>query len=75
MHFTKHTVQHLPVLILNLNDFSEFISPASARASFKRIQGQKYKQRKNTQNERDDRRTKQKDELEEDELAVGRVFA
>jgi hypothetical protein len=54
---------------------SEFISPASARASFKRIQGQKYKQRKNVQSERDDRRTRQRDELEEDELAVGRVFA
>lgn len=53
----------------------EFISPAAARASFKRVQGQKYRQRKDTQVEREDRRTRQKDELEEDELARDKVFA
>lgn len=51
----------------------EFISPAAARASFKKIQGQKYRHRQSAQEEREDRRTRQKEELDEDELAE--VFA
>ncbi len=54
---------------------SEFISPAATRASVKRAQGSKYRSRKDTQAEREDRRIRQKEEVGEDELAVGKVFA
>jgi len=53
----------------------EFISPSATRASVKRAQGSKYRARKDTQAERDDRRTRQKLEVPEDELAVNKVFA
>jgi ribosome biogenesis protein BRX1 len=60
-----------------LNSFGslEFISPAAARASFKRVQGQKYKQRKGNQTDREDRRMRLKEDLDEDDLAVEKVFA
>jgi ribosome biogenesis protein BRX1 len=60
---------------LNPFELLEFISPAAARASFKRVQGQKYKQRKGNQTDREDRRMRLKEDLDEDDLAVEKVFA
>ncbi len=53
----------------------EFISPAATRASVKRAAGEKYRARKETENERDVRRKRQRDDVGEDELSRKRVFA
>ncbi|KAJ3546825.1 hypothetical protein NMY22_g1893 [Coprinellus aureogranulatus] len=51
----------------------EFISPAAVRSAIRREQGTKYGQRK--QAEEDSQRRKELRRLEEDELAVSKVFA
>lgn len=53
----------------------EFISPAAARASVKRAQGEKYRHRKDMEADRTDRAQIRRDDLGEDELAVDKVFA
>ena len=50
-------------------------APAAARASIKRAQGTKYKNRKDSQAEREFRRQRQAEAAPEDELAVNKVFA
>ena len=52
---------------------TEFISPAAIRSAIRREQGSKYGQRK--QAEQDSQRRKELRKLEEDELAVSKVFA
>jgi ribosome biogenesis protein BRX1 len=51
----------------------EFITPAAVRANLKREAGGKYRDRKEAEIDKDARRQAQR--LEEDELAVGKVFA
>ncbi|KAJ2920440.1 hypothetical protein H1R20_g16653, partial [Candolleomyces eurysporus] len=51
----------------------EFISPAAVRSAIRREQGSKYGQRKHA--EQDSQRRKELRKLEEDELAVSKVFA
>jgi ribosome biogenesis protein BRX1 len=54
---------------------SEFISPASVRASAKREAGQKYRQRRGEEEERDERKKRTREEAGEDELSRKKVFA
>lgn len=54
---------------------SEFVSPASVRASVKREAGAKYRQRREEEDGRDDRRKRTKEELGEDILSRNKVFA
>ncbi|QRV85848.1 Brix domain protein [Ceratobasidium sp. AG-Ba] len=51
----------------------EFVSPAAVRSQLKRVKGEKYKVRKESEAERDTRREGRR--REEDELAVRKVFA
>ena len=53
--------------------FTEFISPAAVRSAIRREQGDKYGNRKDAEEERITRKEARK--LEEDELAVSKVFA
>lgn len=53
--------------------FTEFISPAAVRSANKSRLGSKYRVRKEAEEERAERRENRR--LEEDELAVGKVFA
>ncbi|KAL7425068.1 Ribosome biogenesis protein brx1 [Cryptotrichosporon argae] len=53
----------------------EYVSPAATRASAKRAQGDKYRARKATQQDREDRRKRHRDDVGDDELARARVFA
>ncbi len=52
---------------------TEFISPGAVRSAIKREQGDKYRSRKESQMERSQRQEDRR--LEEDELAVRKVFA
>ncbi|WWC92748.1 uncharacterized protein L201_007707 [Kwoniella dendrophila CBS 6074] len=54
---------------------SEFISPSSTRASLKKEQGDKYRIRKQTQDQREQRQKRTRDDLPEDQLARKKVFA
>ena len=51
----------------------EFISPGAVRTAMRREKGDKYKKRKFAESERD--RRKEVNMMEEDELAVRKVFA
>ncbi|KAI5124294.1 hypothetical protein M0805_008902 [Coniferiporia weirii] len=51
----------------------DFISPAAVRSSIRREKGDKYRERKETEMDRDERREERR--REEDELAVHKVFA
>lgn len=51
----------------------EFVSPAAVRSALNREKGNKYKVRKFAEEERSGRREGRR--LEEDELAVAKVFA
>lgn len=53
----------------------EFVSPAATRASIKRAAGERYRQRKEGQGDREERRQRVREELPEDELARDKVFA
>ncbi len=72
---TSDTLLRYSIKLIVLFDLSEFVSPAATRASIKRAQGGKYRQRKETQADRTDRRTTQRAAVGEDELAVSKVFA
>lgn len=52
---------------------TEFVSPAAVRSAMKREKGDKYGKRKLAEDERFGRREGRR--LEEDELAVSKVFA
>jgi ribosome biogenesis protein BRX1 len=52
---------------------TEFVSPAAVRSQLKRAQGDKYRERKESQAERGTRREGRR--REEDDLAVRKVFA
>jgi ribosome biogenesis protein BRX1 len=54
---------------------SEFISPASVRASAKRAAGEKYRQRRGEEDEREERGKRLREEVGEDELSRKKVFA
>ncbi|ADV22406.1 ribosome biogenesis protein BRX1 [Cryptococcus gattii E566] len=54
---------------------SEFITPAAMRASVKRIAGEKYRIRKEGEKDREERRKRVREDVEEDELARKKVFA
>lgn len=53
----------------------EFVSPASVRASMKRDAGHRYRGRKEREGERGERGKRRREEVPEDELGRGRVFA
>ena len=59
--------------ISRLSVLPEFISPAAVRSALKRKAGDKYKKRKNAQTESRLRADKRR--LEEDDLAVAKIFA
>lgn len=61
------------VLNLITSCFSEFISPAAVRSALKREKGDKYGKRKDAEQERVGRKELRR--LEEDELAVAKVFS
>lgn len=54
---------------------SEFVSPASVRASAKREAGQKYRMRRDGEEGRDERRKRTREEMVEDKLSRQKVFA
>lgn len=54
---------------------SEFVSPASVRASAKREAGAKYRMRRDEEEGRDERRKRTRDDLPEDKLSRKKVFA
>ena len=53
----------------------EFVTPAATRASIKKAMGEKYRLRKGTEIDRDERDKRRKVEVGEDELARDKVFA
>ena len=56
-----------------LTSLSEFVSPAAVRAALNKERGNRYKSRKFQEQERTGRKDHRK--LEEDPLAVSKVFA
>ncbi|RSH77868.1 Ribosome biogenesis protein brx1 [Apiotrichum porosum] len=53
----------------------EFVTPAATRASVKREAGDKYRQRKEIEVEREERAKRMREDVPEDELARDKVFA
>lgn len=64
---------HFPGLHSQFCSFTEFVSPAAVRSALKREKGDKYGQRKHAEQERAEREAVRK--LEEDQLAVAKVFS
>lgn len=60
-------------LNFTISCFPEFISPAAVRSALKREKGDKYGKRKDAEQERVGRKELRR--LEEDELAVSKVFS
>ena len=60
-------------MLILMRSVAEFVTPAAVRSAMRREKGEKYGSRKDAQAERGMRRDLRR--LEEDELAVSKVFA
>ena len=68
-----HLVFTLTLMLMFMRSVTEFVTPAAVRSAMRREKGEKYGSRKDAQAERGMRRDLRR--LEEDELAVSKVFA